>query len=130
MALAVLAAQSAGIYLGAADIASRIGAPANYLGKLLQTLARAGLVESRKGLGGGFRLARPAERISLRDVVDPIEPLERLEHCLLGRATCGLASPCAVHIRYGAMRQQYFQLMEETTIADLVRSGEVQVRTA
>ena len=130
MALAILGAQSPGTYVGAADIALRIGAPGNYLGKLLQTLAREGLVESKKGLGGGFRLARPAEQISLRDVVDPIEPLDRLERCLLGRAVCGLSSPCAVHLRYGAMREQYFRLMEETTIADLVRSGEAETRSA
>jgi Rrf2 family protein len=54
---------------GAASLAERIRAPQNYLGKLLQVLARAGVLQSQKGLGGGFQLARPPESISLYDIV-------------------------------------------------------------
>src|SRR5262245_8511000 len=60
-----------GAYAGAASVAREIGAPQNYLGKLLQNLARYGLVESQKGIGGGFRLAKNAKHVTLFDIVDP-----------------------------------------------------------
>ena len=57
-------AKHPGEFQGAASIAQRIGAPQNYLGKLLQLLALSDLVYSQKGKGGGFQLARKAEDIS------------------------------------------------------------------
>ena len=59
-AIVALARLPGGAYAGAGRIAQEISAPQNYLGKLLQSLADEGLVESQKGLGGGFRLARSA----------------------------------------------------------------------
>lgn len=56
-ALASLATLSKEARIGTAILAGLISAPPNYLGKLLQSLARHGLVDSRKGLHGGFRLA-------------------------------------------------------------------------
>lgn len=108
-------------YYGAAALAREIGAPANYLGKLLQSLSSAGLVESRKGAGGGFRLARRARRISLRHVLDPIENVGRWEGCFLGLPRCSDVSPCAVHHEWGPLRDHYLALLSRTTLADLVR---------
>ena len=71
-ALVVLAGLPVGEYKGASSIADETGAPRNYLGKLLQLLSRRGLVESQKGLGGGFRLSQSSGNISLFDVVDAI----------------------------------------------------------
>jgi Rrf2 family protein len=56
--MVALARLPEGTYAGAAWVAQEIGAPQNYLGQLLQTLAHEGLVQSQKGLGGGFCLAR------------------------------------------------------------------------
>ena len=64
-------------FQGAASIAARIGAPQNYLGKLLQTLAQSGLVYSQKGKGGGFQLARKLEAITLFDIVEPIDHVSK-----------------------------------------------------
>ena len=58
-----------GQWLTTRQIASRTGVPASYLAKLLQLLARDGLVASQRGLGGGHCLKRPADQISLMDVV-------------------------------------------------------------
>lgn len=67
-ALTALAKLPEGSFLGAVTLAQQISAPQNYLGKLLQTLAREGLVTSQKGLGGGFRLNRKADEVSLFDM--------------------------------------------------------------
>jgi Rrf2 family protein len=123
-AVAVLARLPDGAYAGAAAVAKEIGAPENYLGKLLQTLAHEGLLQSQKGLGGGFRLARPPRRINLLDVVEPIERLSRWEGCIIGRPECSEINPCLIHEQWKKVRGNYLKLLTKTTIADLVASGE------
>jgi Rrf2 family protein len=118
-ALAVLAGAEDDAYLGAAAIAARIRAPGNYLGKLLQSLARAGLVEGRKGLQGGFRLARPPDQISLYDVADPIERVSRWNECFLNRGECRSGCPCPAHQRWAGVRKSYLSFLRETTIRDV-----------
>ncbi len=123
-ALVALAKLPESVYAGAARVAQEIGAPQNYLGKLLKTLADTGLVESQKGLGGGFRLARDAADISLLDVIEPIEHVSRWSGCILGRSECSEIDPCAIHHRWKAVRQAYLQMLERTSIAELVAKGE------
>lgn len=118
-AVAALAELPEGEYAGAADIAGRIGAPRNYLGKLLKTLADEGLLESQKGKGGGFRLAREASRVSVFDVVEPIDHVSRWSGCFMGHIRCSDGSPCAVHARWGRVRDEYLQFLRETSVADL-----------
>jgi Rrf2 family protein len=123
-AMVVLARLPEDSYAGAASIARAIGAPPNYLSKLLQALAREGLLQSQKGLSGGFRLAREPHGISLFDVVEPIEHVSRWSGCILGRPECSDEVPCAIHHRWKKVRGAYLQLLQRTTIADLVAKGE------
>lgn len=118
-ALTVLARLQPGEYAGAAGIAREIGAPQNYLGKLLKTLAEEGILESQKGFGGGFRLAREPKKISLYDVVEPLENVSRWSDCLLRGGACRPGQPCAVHGRWKKVREGYLQFLRQTTIADL-----------
>jgi Rrf2 family protein len=126
-AAVALAKLPAGEYAGAAHIAREIGAPQNYLGKLLKSLAAVGLLESQKGLGGGFRLARKAQETSLFDVVDPIEHISRWSGCILGRPECSETNPCAIHNRWKAVRDSYLRMLRRTTLAELVAKGEPAV---
>jgi Rrf2 family protein len=125
-AMVALAKLPVGTYAGAAKVAQEIGAPQNYLGKLLKTLAAEGLVESQKGLGGGFRLVRDPKQISLLDIVEPIEHISRWSGCILGRPECSEVDPCAIHQRWKAVRNAYLQMLERTTVAELVAKGELE----
>jgi len=118
-ALTQLTGLPEGQSLGAALIAAKIDAPPNYLAKLLRILARQGLVESHKGPGGGFRLAREARRIRLLDVIEPIEPMTRWNRCILRQKDCTDDEPCAIHDRWKRLRDGYLAMLAETTIADL-----------
>lgn len=118
-ATAVLA-ESPGEFQGASSIAERIGAPQNYLGKLLQGLIHSGIVCSQKGKGGGFQLARPPEKISLFDVVEPVDHVSRWEGCFMGKESCSSAEPCAMHHRWVAVRNDYLAMLKESTLADIV----------
>jgi Rrf2 family protein len=123
-AMAVLAKLRDGEFTGANRVAKEISAPPNYLGKLLQALARENLVESQKGVGGGFRLAKNAKAITLYDVIEPIEHIGRWTGCVLGWHQCSDTNPCAVHDRWKKVRGDYLSLLQRTTIADLVKNGE------
>jgi len=65
----------------ATEIAEQTRVPARYMSKVLQTLSEAGLVESQRGPTGGFWLTKSPEDISLLDVVDCIQPIERITKC-------------------------------------------------
>ncbi len=123
-AMVVLARLPEGACAGAAAVAREIGAPPNYLSKLLQNLAREGVVRSQKGLGGGFRLARDPRAISLLDVVEPIERVSRWSGCLLGHRDCSDEAPCVLHDRWKQVRTAYLRLLARTTLADLLAKGE------
>lgn len=123
-AMAALAKLPPDTYAGAARIAAEIGAPPNYLAKLLQTLSREGLVRSQKGLGGGFCLARDPSKIALLDVVEPIEQVSRWSGCVLGWRDCSDLEPCAIHDRWKQVRTTYLRMLSQTTIADLLAKGE------
>ena len=116
-ALAALSGLAEGRYLGAAELARRVKAPANYLGKLLRQLSRAGIVQGRKGGNGGFRLSRSASSIFLFDILDPIEHLGRMNRCLLGRSRC--MGTCPVHPGWAHARDTYLDFLKTTTLADL-----------
>jgi Rrf2 family protein len=123
-AVVALAKLEPGKYAGAAYIARAVGAPENYLGKLLKTLAKEGLVESQKGLGGGFRLARDPREISLFDVVEPIEQVSRWSGCILGRSECSDEAGCPIHEQWKKVRAGYMRMLTMTTIAQLAAKGE------
>ncbi|MHA7814484.1 MAG: RrF2 family transcriptional regulator [Phycisphaerales bacterium] len=66
-----------------AQLAEVTHVPMNYLAKVLQSLAKADLITGRRGVGGGYRLARPASEISMLDVINAIDPIERIRECPL-----------------------------------------------
>jgi Rrf2 family protein len=122
LALASLSKLAEDEYAGAAHVAREVGAPANYLGKLLKQLASEGLVKSQKGYGGGFRLTRPASKISLYDIVEPIEKVSRWNGCFLGQAKCSSKSPCVLHNRWEKIRNHYLGFLKKSTVAEIAKS--------
>jgi Rrf2 family protein len=117
-AMAYIASLPAGAYEGAGEIAARIKAPQNYLGKLLRQLARAGLLEGRKGIKGGFRLARDKGDISLLEVLEPIEHVSRIKGCVLGRAQCTQREHCALHEGWARVRNEYLGFLRTTSLSE------------
>ena len=119
LALTMMAKLKPGEYAGAPQIAREVGAPANYLGKLLKQLAAAGLLESQKGYGGGFRLAIPAKKITLFQIIEPFDKISRWNGCFWRREKCSEKTPCAVHRKYSVIREAYLNFLKTTTVQDL-----------
>lgn len=120
-ALTVLAQLPPGECAGASSIAKKIDAPANYLGKILQSLASRGLIISQKGKGGGFRLERSPRKISLFDVITAIEDTAKWSKCFLGRKQCLDSSPCHVHDQWKHVKEMNIKFLENINLYDLGR---------
>jgi len=73
------------------------GVPIPYLRKILFALGKAGLIDAKRGYQGGFALARPADEISLLDVIRAVEHKKPGDSCLLALAGCSDATPCPMH---------------------------------
>lgn len=99
------------------DLARKMKIPAHYLSKVLAKLARAGVLEASRGAKGGYRLARPARRIRLIEVVGPFEGRRARPGCLLrpGRP-CRASSACSAHDRWSVVKDAYVEFLEETTV--------------
>ena len=102
------------------DLAKSLNVPANYLGKVLQLLRHRKIVESQRGMNGGFRLCRLPEQIRLFDVLDAIDavPTDPLCPLLSGGRQMEL---CLLHRRFAAMTAQYVNFLKETTLADVLQ---------
>jgi len=96
--------------------------PPNYLAKVLQSLAQANLITGRRGVGGGYKLARPATEISLLDVVNAIDPVERIETCPLGLPNHG-TTLCALHTCVDAAAKQFIESFQGVNLSDLIRES-------
>jgi Rrf2 family transcriptional regulator, iron-sulfur cluster assembly transcription factor len=123
LALAFLARLKPGEYTGAAQIATEVGAPRNYLGKLLKLLAEQGLVESQKGHGGGFRLAKAGSKITLYDILEPVDRVSKWNGCFMGQTRCNEKSPCNLHQRWSKVRTDYLRFLKTTTITEVANGG-------
>ena len=102
------------------DIALALGVPANYLSKILHSLARAGLLTSERGPRGGFRLAVLPEELRLAAIIEPLDPELLHPVCLLGNAECGGQETCSVHEHWKQVREPLLAFFAETTVADVL----------
>jgi Rrf2 family protein len=101
------------------DLAVETQVPAGYLAKVLQSLGRAGLVKSQPGKGGGFLLTRPIDSITLYDVVEAVDPLQRIRTCPLGLANHGVKL-CALHKRLDNAMRTVEETFKATSMAELL----------
>lgn len=89
-----------------------------HLVKVLQTLGRAGLVEATRGRGGGYRLARPARKIRLLQLVEAIEGKLEIHDCLLRRPICP-QNQCILGPLVRTVNRQTVDYLRKHTVADL-----------
>lgn len=106
----------------AATVAEALDIPANYLAKILNTLAREGILTSERGRTGGFRLAREPEAITLLEVVRHFDEIGEARQCLLRSRACSEVRSCPAHEEWKAASDPAFRFFEEHTVADLMTS--------
>lgn len=103
------------------ELAEMTKVPSNYLAKVLQTLASAELIVGRRGVGGGYRLAKPAKDILLLDVINAVNPLQRIRSCPLELENHG-PHLCPLHRRIDQAVAGVIEVFGSTTLADIVEA--------
>ncbi len=102
------------------DLATQTRVPSNYLAKVLQILASAGLIVGRRGVGGGYRLSRSPAEITMLEVINAVTPIERIGQCPLGIKSHG-TSLCSLHRRLDGGAASIIDLYGGITFEDIVR---------
>ena len=123
-AVLALARAPDGRLLSVRRIAEEMAIPVRFLPQVMSDLVAAGLVEATTGRAGGYRLARPADAITLLDVVEAVEGDSRRRTCVLRGGPCGLDGSCDVHDVFFAAQDAMLNTLGAARIADLpVRRG-------
>jgi Rrf2 family transcriptional regulator, iron-sulfur cluster assembly transcription factor len=106
------------------NIAEQEEIPAHFLAKILQQLARKGLLRSSKGPTGGFALRVPASEVKLLDIVDALDGLTAYQQCASGLAECSDEMPCSMHDSWMTLRSRIMDYLGRNSIADLAKALE------
>lgn len=102
----------------AAAMADGLSASEAHLAKVLQRLAKAGLVTGTRGPGGGFQLTRPPKRISLREIYEAIEGQLQVERCMLTSPVCD-KNDCPLGKLFARLSDDAMKTLGATTLADV-----------
>jgi len=92
-----------------------------FLTKIFQPLIKAGIVNSQRGVGGGFLLAKDPSEVNMLDILEAEEGKLKLNHCLIDTDFCQRDAYCSAHeVWYDAQREMA-EVLKRYSIADLVR---------
>ena len=106
---------------GAKEIAEALNVPSPFLAKILQQLARHGLVSSSKGAGGGFYLQEQDLQVTLSQIIDCIDGKGAMSACVLGLPVCSSENPCPLHFKALSYRSGLEKLTQGQTVGQLAK---------
>lgn len=102
------------------EISLAVHVPKTFLAKIVQRLVKAGIVESSRGMNGGFRLAKKTGAITLYDIMQSIQGPCGINLCAVEGGKCRLSSTCSVHPVWVDIRKEVEKRLTAVTIADLI----------
>lgn len=115
----ILRASSGGSRVGIKDIAKKTDTPEPFVAKVLQELARRGIVGSIKGPNGGFFLDPKGKAIPLIEIVRAIDGDHLFVSCGLGIKNCSEKRPCPIHYEYKEIRDGIIRMLRDNTVQEL-----------
>ena len=119
-AVTVLASQE-GQAMTVREMAEIAKVPGPYLSKMMKDLVRTGIVQSRRGLGGGFKLAKSPAEITIWDIVQAIDPIERIGSCPLGIE--GHSKLCSLHRRIDQSIAHVEKAFRASTLEEIIKDA-------
>jgi Rrf2 family iron-sulfur cluster assembly transcriptional regulator len=118
--------------VGLKDIAKKIDSPEAFTAKILQILSRDNIINSIKGVGGGFEIPKEnMKEIKLVQIVNSLDGDNILTGCALGLSNCSEAHPCPMHNKFISIRKELVFMLENTNLEELalgIKSGETFLR--
>lgn len=122
--ICLAARQDPTVPVSAFEVAAAENIPPHYLAKVMKELALAGVLESVRGRGGGFRLGRPPEKIRVIEILRAVEDVGRIEtECILGLDACHDEAACPMHTTWKSYRERLLRLLTDLTVVDLLESA-------
>ncbi len=119
-AMAKIANLPRGKAVRAIDLSKQTGIPSHYLSKILRRLVVAGLLSSRKGHGGGFKLARPLQYIRFLDILLAVGYRTDPDRCSFGWGNCSTTHPCPLHNAWSKLNTEFLDWAASTTLSDVI----------
>lgn len=119
LVLTVMAA-APGQTLNAGELAERARLETPTVAKVLKPLAQAGLVVGFRGASGGYRLAQPAERITLKAIVEAMEGPLGMTECSAHAGHCGLESHCTARANWRRINDVVAEALDQVTLAQML----------
>ena len=116
-----LASQGAGVVSNRKQIAETMDIPEQFLSKIAQQLARAGIIEIVQGAKGGLRLVVSPEKLSLLDVVETVIGEIFLNDCVMNPESCQRSNACTVHRVWETARNQLRETLREASFSKLLQ---------
>lgn len=101
------------------EIADAAAIPAPYLAKIVQSLARKGLVLTQRGVGGGVTLARAPQDITLFEICEALDDPSVQSRCMMGVAECSDERACPCHRFWTGQRARHIEFLQATTVSDI-----------
>ena len=115
-----------GGYLSSREIAGREKIPLHFLRRILQSLIKAGVIESREGAAGGVRLKVRPEKICLTDIIKIFLGRIQFSECVFKKKICTNHATCVIRKRIESIESKVADELGNTTIADLLQDQEVK----
>ncbi|MCD6161243.1 MAG: Rrf2 family transcriptional regulator [candidate division Zixibacteria bacterium] len=102
------------------DIAEITQIPAPYLARILSTMAKRGILQSRTGMGGGFSINKESLNTNLYDIVVLFDNLDSIRDCIFGFLNCCGNEDCMLHDKWVDIKNQLIEMLKSTTLEELV----------
>jgi Rrf2 family protein len=119
IALKYIATHDGNELVNAKDLATRFNLPPNLLAKILQSLSQSGIISAQKGSGGGYRMMRNPEDITLTEIFESIEGPVHMIMCTGVDGNCSVENSCTVRNGLINLERKFAEFFDSVTLADV-----------
>jgi Rrf2 family protein len=116
-----LAKQPRGKIVSLSEVSKAENIPEKFLAKIFQSLTRSGLIRSHRGAGGGFSLARPANKITVKELLESIQGPIYFTKCLSNLYDCDRKEICKLRNLWKKAQDYSMKILTQKTLADLIK---------
>lgn len=119
IALKHIASQEGNGLVNAKELAATFNLPPNLLAKILQSLSQSGIITAQKGSGGGYRMMRKPEDVTLTEVFESIEGPVHMIMCTSVEGNCSVENKCTVKNGLVNLERKFAEFFDSITLADI-----------
>ena len=117
---ALIHMRDSGKNYGAREICRRARIPESFARKVFQDLVKSDFLEAVSGPGGGYRLKKSAEEVTILDVVRTVDGSDAFDQCIMGLSKCGERKPCVLHESWLKAKVPLLNELRKKKLFDLI----------